>query len=242
MASYKTQGIILKRTNLGEADRILTIYTKNKGKIKVVAKGVRKTLSKLAGHLELFCLTKLEIAEGRNLDIITGADTLKCFIKIRSNLEATNTAYYLAEIVQNLMAENQSHPEIFKLLDEVLEHLDNGQSKLLLAYFEINFLSYAGFRPELYHCLSCDKDAISKENYFSFHEGGLVCGECHKGDIKISDEAIKVLRLFLNRRISAIQKIKTHPKLAKEIENITSSYINNIYQKEFKSKRFLKTR
>lgn len=238
--NYKTKGIVLKRMNLGEADRILTILTLKHGKIKAIAKGVRKTLSKLAGHLELFCLTDFIIAEGKSLDIITAAQTLKCFINLRGNSEAINIAYYLSEIVENMTAENQANADIFNLLDEVLEQIDNGQSKLLLAYFEINFLSYAGFRPELYHCLSCDKDAISKENYFSFREGGLVCGECHKGDIKISDEAIKVLRLFLGRRISAIQKIKTHPKLAKEIENITSSYINNIYQKEFKSKRFLK--
>ncbi|MFA6492884.1 MAG: DNA repair protein RecO, partial [Patescibacteria group bacterium] len=96
--NYKTRGIILKRTNLNEADRILTIFTENNGRIKAVAKGIRKTLSKLAGHLELFCLTDFVIAEGRNLDTITAAETQKCFINLRGDLESTNVAYYLAEI------------------------------------------------------------------------------------------------------------------------------------------------
>lgn len=238
--NYKTKGIVLKRINLGEADRLLTIFTLKNGKIKAIAKGVRKTLSKLAGHLESFCLVNLQIAEGRNLDIVTDAETLKCFINLRSNLEATNTAYYIAEIIEKMTAENQAHPDIFHLLDEVLEHLDNGQSKLLLSYFEMNFLGCTGFKPELHHCLACHEKIISKENYFSFSEGGLVCAKCHQGDIKISDEAIKVLRLFLAHQITVIQKIKTNKNLTREIAEVTSGYIANIAPKQFKSKRFLK--
>lgn len=251
MATYKTKGIILKRTNLGEADRILTIYTDRYGKVKAIAKGVRKTLSKLAGHLEPFCLVNLSIAEGRNLDIVTDAEIVKCFIKLRNRLKTTNIAYYLAEIIDKMTAENEAHPEIFELLEEVLENLDNGQNKLLLAYFEMNFLAESGFKPELEKCLICGKKVTPSENYFSYYEGGLICGGCRNGDLEISDKAIKVLRLFLKHRISTIQKIlvksqsasggNTDKKLAKEIENIASSYIDSIYQKEFKSKRFLKT-
>ncbi|MFA6493352.1 MAG: DNA repair protein RecO, partial [Patescibacteria group bacterium] len=140
----------------------------------------------------------------------------------------------------NLTAENEKHQQIFHLLDETLEHLNNGQSKLLLAYFEINFLELSGFKPELFKCLSCGKNIVSKGNFFSFSEGGLVCDKCQSGDIKISDDAIKVLRLFLKHRIDTIQKIQTNEKLTLEIEKITSGYIKHIAQKEFKSKRFLK--
>lgn len=240
--TYKTKGIILKRTNLGEADRILTVLSEKHGKIRIVAKGIRKTLSKLGGHLELFCLTDLMIAEGRNLDVVTGAETIKCFLRLRSNLETTHTAYYLAEIIENLMAENQAHPEIFYLLDDVLEHLENGKSKLLLAYFELNFLNYSGFRPELYKCLKCSKKIESGENYFDFLSGGLMCADCGKGNFKITDEAIKVLRLFLSRKIAAIQTINTDQVLAREVEKISSIYITSIAEKEFKSKRFLPAR
>ena len=93
--TYKSRGIVLRRTNLGEADRILTILTEKFGLIRVVAKGVRKTLSHLAGHLEPFCVAEFLIAEGRNLDIITGAEIQKCHLNLRSQLETTQTAYYL---------------------------------------------------------------------------------------------------------------------------------------------------
>ncbi len=237
---YKTKGIILKRTNLGEADRILTILTESRGKIKAVAKGVRKTLSKLAGHLELFCYVNLVIAEGKNLDIITAAEIKKCFIKLRGDLKKTNIAYYLAEIIEQMTAENEKHPEIFDLLTQVLEHLNNGQDKLLLVYFEINFLAESGFKPELSHCISCQNKVIAGENYFSLSEGGIVCPKCKNHDIRISDSAVKVLRLFLEHRISVIQKIKTDKILTDEIENLSNRYLKYIHQKEFKSERFLK--
>jgi len=240
MATYKTEGIVLKRTNLGEADRILTIFTKKRGKIKTIAKGVRKTLSKLAGHIELFCLTDFVIAEGRNLDTICGAETIKCFFKLRNNLPATHAAYYLAEIINEMTAENEAHPEIFVLLNDILEHLDSGQKKLLVSYFEINFLAEAGYRPELYKCLTCHKNIKLGENFLNFEIGGLVCGKCHQGDIKVSEDGIKVLRLFLKHRISVIQRIQTNPKLAQEVEKLSSDYLRYVSQKEFKSKRFLK--
>lgn len=236
---YKTKGIILKRTNLGEADRILTILTENHGKIKVIAKGVRKTLSKLGGHLEPFCLVNLGIAEGRNLDIVTDVETIKCFIKLRSNLSLTNTAYYIGEVVEKMTAENEAHPEIFALLSEVVEHLENGQNKLLLAYFEINFLAESGFRPELYKCLVCGRKLTSNKNHFSFRDGGVVCEKCANLGVKISDEVIKVLRLFLRHKISIINKIHAHKKLALEVAKISEAYLEHIAQQDFKSKRFL---
>src|SRR3990167_2736637 len=98
MPSYKTRGIIIKRSNFSEADRLVTIFSKDRGKIRAIAKGVRRPLSKLGGHIELFCLTNFVIAEGRNLDIISGAEIEKCFFDIRSGLDKTSTAFYLGEI------------------------------------------------------------------------------------------------------------------------------------------------
>lgn len=240
MKNYKTKGIVLKRTNLGEADRILTIFTEKRGKVKVIAKGIRKTLSKFAGHLEPFCLSNLVIAEGRNLDIITDAETVKCFFKLRSNLSSTNNAYFLAEIIDKMTVENETHPEVFNLLENVLENLNNGLSELLLSYFVINFLSDIGYQPELYACLKCDKKIEAGKNYFDLDSGGLICAG-HQNIIArpISDKAIKVLRLFLKHQISIIDKLKTDEKLTKEIKNITSDYLRHTSQKEFKSEKFL---
>lgn len=235
---FKTKGIILKRTNLGEADRIVTIFTDKFGKIKVVAKGVRKTLSKMAGHLEPFCLTSFQIAQGRNLDVITSAVVEKCFFGLRSNLEKTNVCFYMAEIVDKMVEESVPHEEIFDLLDSAFSHANELISPLLISYFEINFLSEMGFKPELYECVSCQTKIVAGSNNFDFDRGGLVCVECGSGR-KISDQAIKVIRLFLKHDFSKIKKIQVNPELISEIQIITSYYLKHIHQKDMKSEKYL---
>lgn len=235
--TYKTKGIILRRTNFGETDRIITILTEKFGLVRVIAKGIRKTLSKLAGHLEPFCVTEFLIAEGRNLDIISGAQIRKCHLNLRSNLAPIQTANYLAEIIAKMLPENEKHPEIFELMDETLEHLNSAPGELLIAYFELNFLSSIGYHPELEKCVRCGAK-LTSDNYFEYDAGGIVCRKCNNGR-PISKDAIKALRLFLKHRLSTIQKIKTNKKLVKEISVITSDYLASINQKEFKSKRFL---
>jgi len=238
--NYKTKGIILKRQNFGEADRILTILTQNHGKIRVVAKGVRKTLSHLAGHLEPFCVTEFLISEGRNLDIISGAVVRKCHMTLRSDLGATQTAFYLAEITERMLQEKDAHSEIFELLDETLEHLNMGPAELLISYYELNFLALMGFYPELNKCVQCG-GGLKDKNYIDFQAGGTICQKCSFGR-PVSNDTIKTMRLFLAHQLSTIKKIKTQKKLVTEISNIVSDYIRHHHQKEFKSRRFLTKR
>ena len=240
MATYKCSGIVIKRSNLGEADRILTIFTDKFGKIKAVAKGVRKTLSKLSGFLELFCVDDLLLAEGRSLDTVAGAVTTKCFKNLRGNLKATQTAFYFAEIIDKLTEDREPHKEIFELLENSLEHLDGKKNDLLISYFEFNFLAETGFHPELNKCISCSKKLEEAGNFFSFESGGLMCKNCrHDIGHSISSEAIKVLRLFLQHRISVIDKLKTENNLSKEIRQITRGYLKHTSGKELKSEGYL---
>lgn len=240
MATYKTRGIIIKRSNFSEADRLVTIFTEKHGIVRVIAKGVRKPLSKLSGNIELFCLTDFLFAEGRNLDIVSGAEIIKCYFKMRNGLETTSKSFYFSEIIEKMLAENQAHPRIFVLLENVLENLNEKNSKLLISFFEINFLADIGYLPELYKCVKCGKKLEEKNNYFSFSDGGIVCADCKTGDQPISNQAIKTLRLFLAKEISIIEKIRLDKKLATEIEEITSMCLKHIHQQEFKSRRFIK--
>ena len=240
MSTYKTKGIILKRANLGEADRILTIYTKDFGKIKAIAKGIRKIKSKLAGSLELFCLDDLMIAEGRNLDVICGAVTEKCFYNLRNDLKATNTAYYLADVIDKLSDEEEPHKEVYELLDELLSEINGENAEILLPFFEIKFLSEMGYKPELFSCVSCKVKIKNGKNHFDFDEGGLVCEKCGKNQMQISEKAVKLLRLFLKHDIIYIKKINLDTKTVKEVEKVTQNYLKYSSGKEFKSERFVK--
>jgi DNA repair protein RecO (recombination protein O) len=239
--TYKTLGIIIKRTNLGEADRIITLFSENSGKLKAIAKGIRKIKSRLSGNVELFCLTNFTIAEGRNLDIITGAQIEKCYFNIRNDLKLTQRAYYFAELIDKLTEINDPHPEIFSILDKVLENLNNIDSDLLIPYFEWNIVTEIGYFPELQNCLNCGRKISENEKiYFNVSRGGIVCKNCEKSDMIITSDTIKLLRLFLKHNILSLQKIKLDLKTKNEIKKITRIYLNSKSEKEFKTQRFLK--
>lgn len=141
MRSYKTEGIILKRTNFGEADRILTVFSRQYGKIKIMAKGVRRITSRRSPNIELFNLATLYIHRGRTLDILTEAQAQETFPKIRRNLNLVGLAYYICELVDGLCAEHQPHDKVFRLLVDTLKELDHG----LIYRFERELLFQLGF-------------------------------------------------------------------------------------------------
>lgn len=238
MATYKCKGIILKRTNLGEADRILTILTSDRGKIRVVAKGVRKTLSKLAGNCELFMNGNFMFAEGRSLDILTSAEMKESYQDLRKDLKSTQSAFYMAEIIEKRLPDDEPHEEIYNLFAECLEELNKKNDSLVLSFFEINLLSDTGFEPELYKCLNCGEKITPEGNFFSVENGGLSCPTC-KADLEISDETIKALRLILKHRLKNILKIKLNKKTEVELKKIIKHYFKNIHQEILKSESFI---
>ena len=117
---YRTQAVILKRMDLGEADRIVTLFSRDEGKVRAVAKGVRRTTSRSAGHLEPFTLSDVLLAVGRDLDVVSQADTLDAFREIREDLDLTTHAYYLAEVVDLLTEDRSENRAVFDILVEGL--------------------------------------------------------------------------------------------------------------------------
>lgn len=147
MPTYKTEGIIIKRTNFGEADKILTVLTKNRGKLKVLAKGIRRIHSRRAGNVELFNQAVLFLAEGRTFKILTEARTVRSFPRLRTELNKSASAFYLAELVDRFIPEEQDHPAAFELFSRALQAVDDGQASLsgLIAAFEKDLLVLTGF-------------------------------------------------------------------------------------------------
>ena len=141
MRSYKTEGIILKRTNFGEADRMLTVFTREQGKIKIIAKGVRRITSRRSPNIELFNHVTLFVHKGRNVDLLTEAQTIETFENIRKKLELVSLGYYVCELVDGLCAEHQQHINVYNLLVSTLRELDHG----IIQKFETTLLSELGF-------------------------------------------------------------------------------------------------
>ncbi len=247
MRNYRVKGIVINRFNVHEADRIITIFTRERGLIEARAKSVRKVQAKLKGALELFMLSEIELAEGRSIDVITGAQVIEPFAKFRQNLSDTSVAFYLSEALIGLLSEGEPNQEVFNLFLETLEELDrpnprDRKREILLAHFLIKLLSYTGFRPELYSCLKCNKRISKDNNFFDLSAGGLICSDCQtdsSNQAEISDQAIIILRLLYRDGIEISQKIKAREKYLVEIKEILHHFLEYILEREVKSNRFI---
>lgn len=148
MRSYKTEGIIIKRKNFGEADRILTVFTKNHGKIKIVAKGVRKISSRRSSHVELLNQSILTIHDGK-IPILTEAETIKHYSILKNDLKKCGFAFYICELIDGLLAEHQENCAVFSLTQDVLARLQTDPAPWkLISKFEGDLLTNLGFWPK----------------------------------------------------------------------------------------------
>ena len=243
--NYQTEAVIIKKTKLGEADRILTLYTPHLGKIQGVAKGVRRPRSKLSGHLELLTHSLVSLARGRNLDTITGSQTINSFLPIKSDLELTSYALYVTELVNQFTADHIENYPLFDLLLNTLGQLcQGGNNELVLRYFELHLLSQVGYRPQLQHCVLCRSPLEPVTNSFCPGAGGMLCPGCGRDQPfshPLSVNGLKVLRLLQDGDYNTIGRLKMNRELSDELEGITRNYIEYLLEREIKSAAWLDT-
>ena len=243
--TYQTEAIITKKTKLGEADRILTLYTPHLGKIQAVAKGVRRPRSKLSGHLELLTHSLVSLARGRNLDTITGSQTINSFLPLKSDLWLTSCALYTIELVNQFTADHIENHPLFQLLLETMEQLcHTGSKEPTLRYFELHLLDRVGYRPQLQQCVSCHLQLEPTTNSFCPSAGGMLCPNCSPSQplsYPLSVNAQKVLRLLQNSDYSAVSRLKIDADLSRELEKVMSNYVRYLLEREVKSAAWLDT-
>jgi len=242
---YKTEAIVIKKTRLGEADTILTLFTPDLGKIQGFAKSLRKPKSKMAGHLELLTHSTVSFARGRNLDTVIGAQTVDAFLPLKNDLWLTSCGLYIAELVHQFTAEHQENFPIFQLTLDTLQRLCQENNKeLVLRYFELHLLESAGYRPQLRECVSCHKVLEPTTNYFSSSAGGILCPDCsrnHPYSSSLSLNAQKVLRLLQSNDYPQASRVKIDTELARELEEVISGYLKYLLEREVKSAAWLDT-
>lgn len=250
---YRVEAIVLKRTDFGEADRLLTLFTPDLGKLRAIAKGARKPSSRKSGHVELFTHSTLLIAKGRNLDIVTQADTLDAFLPLREHLERLGYAYYLAELVDRFLGEGVENRPLFDLLLRALRWLgENATDAALLArFFELHLLQHVGYRPQLFHCVHCGKESEPVENFFSAEAGGVLDPDCsstsesritHRASriMPISLNAQKVLRFLQTREWETVRPLHLSAAVHAEVEALMQQYIAHHLERNLKSVEFLR--
>ena len=243
--SYQTEAIVIKKTKLGEADRILTLLTPGRGKLQAVAKGVRRPRSKLSGHLELLSHSQVSLARGRNLDTITGSQTLDAFLPLRESLERTAYGLYLAELVNQFTPEEAGAEALFRLLLDTLQELCQADiSELLLRRFELRVLEIAGYRPELNVCASCHKPLTERGNAFSPDAGGVVCPLCRSTRTlayPISEVAVQTLRFLQENDYPGVRSLRVEGPVSREVEAVLRSYLGYLLEREIRSTAWLDT-
>lgn len=241
---YRSEAVILRRQNLGEADRLVTLYTPEYGKIRTVAKGIRRPGSKKAGHLEPFTRSRLLLARGRELDIITQAETVANYAGLRQDLMRLGQAAYAAELLDRFGVEENDTQATYRLMTDTLERLESDpQPENALRYFQIRLLDLVGYRPELQHCVGCGEPLRPVDQYFSASGGGVLCPTCgaesHSAQ-RLSLGALKVLRHYQRNPYPEASRPSLSPVVAVELEGILESYLTYLLERELKAASFVR--
>ena len=192
---YRDQGVVLRTIRLGESDRIVTLVTEGRGKVRAVAKGVRKTKSRFGGRLEPCSHVSMLMYEGRGeLDIVSQVESIDHFRPIREDLERTGAAITLLEVVDQVVQEGEANPRLYQMLVGALRSLAARNAPLLVPAFFWKLLSLEGAHPMLERCVSCgsEDDLVA----FDLAEGGVLCRACRRGG-PISPEALAMIRRIL---------------------------------------------
>lgn len=235
MALYRETGVVLRTYKLGEADRIIILFTRGRGKVRAVAKGVRRTKSKFGSRLEPAGVVNLQLYEGRNLDIVTQAESVQLHPNLRTDIDRFGRATVLLEIVDQIGQEGESNPALFKLLAGALAELDREGNGLVVPAFAAKVLALEGVTPMLDACVNCGN--TERLATIEVHEGGVLCQNCRRGE-PISDAARQALMMVFAGHVRHVLAT-TPPEVANELEHLASRMLEQHIERRLRTSTLL---
>ena len=241
---YRLQAVVLRRRNLGESDRILTVFSKELGKHRFVAKGVRRPGSKLAGHSEPFMIAEFFLARTRGLPILSQAEPLRAFRRLRTSEQAIAVAGLIAERVDVLTGEDEAAPSVYALVENSLELLDSGvEPERVLLIFGLLLLAETGFRSGLQTCIECGEPLTAVPNAFAVDRGGFICHRCPSpgaGARMVAVDVQKVMRMIDRGELAQVLGVRASPGLFRQAEGLVSDYIETITGRDSTATRVIR--
>lgn len=243
---YRAEGVVLRRQNLGEADRLTTIFTLERGKLRLLAKGVRRPGSRKAGHLEPFSRVALLVARGRNLDLITQAEALETYPALQHDLDLLARGSYVVELLDRFsVEEGAENRSLYDLLVHTLDQLNTGREdpEAVVLFFSMRLLDLVGFRPELFHCLACGAEIKPQDQFFSFQQGGVLCPRCGRRERErqsISLDSLKILRHYQRSTFKAATTPAVRQKVFREIAALMEGYLTYLLERRLNTPAFLR--
>jgi DNA repair protein RecO (recombination protein O) len=241
---YVTDAIVLSRFDYGEADRIMTLFTPTYGKLKAIAKGVRRTTSRLGGSLEPLAELRVALARGRTFDVVTQVEVMHSWLSLRDSLESTATAWYLAELADRSIEERHETEGLYALLKRAYELLDAGMVAGRVArWYEMNLADEMGVRPEVDRCVECDRMLEADEEFRWVPPlGGVLCYRCPgppADSAGLSVEALKLLKAYQRMDVEAIAALRLPPLVEREVEGAMRDFLHFSLDRDARSLAFL---
>ncbi|MBM3945451.1 MAG: DNA repair protein RecO, partial [SAR202 cluster bacterium] len=237
---YKTEAVVLRHRPLGEADRLLVLLSPTMGKVRAVARGVRRSKSRMAGHLEPLNRVSASLSEGRDLDIVTEAEAVDVYPAIRRDLAKLSAAMFVAELVDGFSADHSPGQAMYRLLTNALDAMEGAKSPMqLVRYFQTRLLGMSGFGPELRQCVSCHEALEPGDHVFASSEGGVVCPSCRSRSedalIPVSLNVLKVLRFFQREPMEKALGLRLDTKVLTEAARVLDGYTRFLLERELKT-------
>jgi DNA repair protein RecO (recombination protein O) len=241
---YVTDAIVLSRFDLGEADRVLTLITPEHGKLKAIAKGIRRPTSRLGGSLEPFAELNIALARGRTFDVVTEVRVGHAWLRLRDSLESAATAWYLAEMADRSLEERHEARALYALLRRAYELLDAGMPPGRVArWYEMHLADELGQRPEVDRCVECDRMLEVTEKFRWVPPlGGVICGRCPGPPSErtaLSLDALKLLKAYQRLDIEAIAALRIPDAVDGEVEAAMRDFMRIALERDPRSLAFL---
>ena len=241
---YVTDAIVLSRFDLGEADRVLTLITPEHGKLKAIAKGIRRPTSRLGGSLEPFAELTVGLARGRTFDVVTEVRVGHAWLGLRDNLESAATAWYLAELADRSLEERHEAQALYALLHRAYELLDAGMAPGRVArWYEMHLADELGQRPEVDRCVECDRMLEASEAFRWVPPlGGVVCSRCPgppADRARLTLEALKLLKAYQRLDVEAIAGLRLSEATEREVEASMRDFMRVALERDPRSLAFL---
>jgi len=242
--TLRVEAVVLHHVNWGEADRLLTVFTRTHGKLRVIAKSVRKMQSRKAGHLEPFSHSTLMLAKAHDLWIVTDAETIDGFSALREDLQLMTHASYVIELIDRFTFEEGQNWQLYQLTIDTLKCLSEEKAPFIpLRYYEMRLLDLLGFRPLLFQCAKCGKEIVAEDQFFSAEQGGVLCPSCgaRSSDSRlVSMDALRFMRHFQRSDYKTALKADPSPKVRAEIESLMNHYLTFHLERSLNTPEFLK--
>jgi DNA repair protein RecO (recombination protein O) len=241
--TYRAEGLVLKNIFIGEADLLVTLYSRESGKLKAVVKGARRSNSKMVGHFEPLTVARLSVVKGRGLDIINQVEVTENYSPLKGELTTLARGLYVAELIDGFGSEAVSNRQLYDLAIETLGAIQQHPSwELVLRRFELHLMRVTGFMPELFHCVECRKPLEPERHRFSLDGGGTLCLDCTPAGVQIrslSLRALKVLRMLHGSRIADLPQLHPHPPLEQEVKSLLGTAMGYWMDREIRTNSFL---